>query len=1274
MSLFKRQIRVFTATFALLALFIVCAAVSAKAQTQANAGDLTGVVTDPNGAVVAGAAVTARNAAINLSRSATTDESGTYKIISLTPGEYEVTIEAANFKKSVYPTVRVNIGETATLNAQLELGAVGEVVTVSGSQTEVVETTRTAVSTTIDQQRIENLPINQRDYLGFTLTTSNVGRDNGRPIGPAPTSGLNFGGQRGRSNLVQVDGADYTDNSVNAARTTAPQEAVQEFQVVTNSFAAEFGRSAGGVVNVVTKRGTNAFTGNVFGFIRDKSIQATNPFTPRELLLATSGDERAPFTRGQYGATLGGPLAKDNTFFFFAFERRQRNESGFFTSNVAQGLTSSITLAAPILPFTQNFSRLTPEQAQFAQQLLATGNQQLVSLAVNYLYLASSGSNTGLTGFNPLISAGGAIPAGQQIGSRFIATGAPVPVGTQNSLGQFIAFRPLNNLDRIFPVTEKTNFFSLRLDQNINDKNQFYLRFGYNPSDITGIQVESQNQALGQNDFSRTGVQEFKDYAAVAGLTSTFGNFVNEARFNFGKRRYSFLSQNGDAVAFNIADTAYIGRELFSPVRRDENRFQLADNLTWVTGDHTFKFGADFNWVDIPKFEFELNFAGLFNFGATSPALAGLPTQIQLPNGTVLTTPQFSAVQAYGLGLPTNYIQGIGNPVGSYSNKPIAFFAQDSWKLFKNFTLNYGVRYDVELTEQKPTVPFTDTLTGIRLTDADLRAAEDVLGVQQGIPRDFNNVAPRLAAAWDLFGNGRTVLRGAIGLFYDHPLLAVAANSDIADAAQQQQLILTAGSPSPTALLNAAQVFQGTVCGTASPNPLCPPGLRTPGVAASSQYQFGRQRFNDQTFPGFGPVLPFTLPVEKDFKYAYATQANFAIEHQLDRNTSVSAQYLFVGARNLPHPRDVNAPRTDLQIENFRRFAGRLPTSTTEAIAFSVPTASTPAFTVVIPGIIAVNNATGQRFISPAVANFFRPNAPNYFLAFAASNGLVNKALLDSQLAGTLRTPGILTPFGSVNAQVSDGRSDYNALTLDVKRRFANNFQFLASYTFSKSIDDSSDLQTLLLPQDNFNFRNERALSLFDQRHRFVFSGLVGSPVDWRKSENLLYRILSDFTVAPIVEISSGRPFNIITNVDTNNDQSSSTDRPNVLADGTLCIPGQLIPPSTTQTCGSLFSTDSEGRLVFASGNLGRNMGATRPYASVDLRVTRAIRFGERIRLDIIGEVFNLFNRFNEGAASPNIDAVRATGFERTKNGRYRSRSTAAFDARQFQFGLKLNF
>jgi hypothetical protein len=1240
----------------------------AYGQTQSNAADLQGTVRDPSGAVVSGATVTARHSATNISKATTTNDQGAYLIVNLTPGDYEVTVEAANFKKAVLPAVTLTVGQRADLDVALEVGQVSEVVTITGATAELVETSKTAVATTVDQQRIENLPINERNYLAFALTTSTVARDNGRPIGPAPTTGLNFGGQRGRSNLVQVDGADNTDNSVNASRSTVSQEAVQEFQVVSNSFAPEFGRSSGGIVNVVTKSGTNDFHGNVFGFLRDKNFQARNPFAPIA---------KPDFRRTQYGVTLGGPLDRDRTFFFFAFEQRRRDESGFFTSNVAQGLGGSVTIGAPFLPFSQTFNNITTPQQSYVSGLLATASALIGSgttaniaqgtaiagAAVQYAALASSGGNTALTGTNPLRSVGGAIPAGTVIGPRFFLTGAPVPVGTTGTNGLPIAFRPLNNLQKIFPVTDRTTYNSIRLDHLITKDHQFTLRFGYNPSRITGIQVESQNQSLGQNDFSRTGIQKLRDFATVASLTSTLaGNMVNEARFNFGERRATFTSQNGEAVAFNISDAAFIGRELFSPVVRTETRYEWTDNLSVVAGNHTLKFGGDYAFVRIPSAVFELNFAGLFNFGGLSATtLAAFPT---LPG--VGAAPDFTPVQQYGLGFPGSFIQGYGDPVSRIGNKPMAFFAQDSWKIRPNLTLNYGVRYDYELTQTiPPALSFRDPLSGITLSQADLLAAQNVLNVQQGFPRDKNNFAPRLAVAWDPQNNGKTVIRAAFGLFYDHPLLAAAFNSDIGDAAQQQQSTLISGSPSPTSLLNAVQVFQGTVviCNFAG----AVPGVNcTPGAASSAQYQFGRQRFNDQTFPGFGSLLPFTLPVNKDFEYAYANQGNLTVERQLTKNMALSASYLFVGAHHLPLPIDVNVVRGDLLVANFRRFANRGPNSFGEAVLpTSFPTTAPGStftnpltgetFAVVIPGFMM--QGPRGRVVNPAAVNFFRPSGPNYFLVQAFG---IPKAVFDSQLAGTLATPtSVISPFGDVNAQSSIGNSTYHALNVDLKKRFSNNMQFLASYTWSHSIDDSSDLQTLLKPLDNRNLKLDRADSLFDQRHRFVFSGLVVSPPSWRTSDSGARRFLADFTLAPIFEISSGRPFNILSVADQNFDLQSSNERPSVTATGLLCIPG---PTSTI--CPTALPAD---------GTLGRNAGITHSYASLDMRLMRSIHFGERARLDLIAEGFNLFNRFNEAAAAPFFTAVNDFG-QRAGNGRYYSRPTASYDPRQFQFGVKLNF
>lgn len=1270
-----------------LALVITLSAAAVLAQAQATAADLAGTVVDPNGAVVPGATVTARNLGTSITRSTTTSNDGSYRLIALPPGEYEVTSEAATFKKVVISPVRLTVGQSAELAINMEIGGQDLVVNVSGDSVELIETTKTSISTTIDEARIENLPINERSATGFALTISTVGRDNGRPVGPAPTSGLNIGGQRGRSTLVQVDGADFTDNSINAARSTVSQEAVQEYQVTTNSYLPEFGRATGGIVNVVTKSGTNDFHGNVFGFIRDKSIQARNAFAP---IIDGDPKKRPPYTRVQYGFTIGGPIIKERTFFFGAFEQRRRQESGFFTSDVIGNATSSVTI--PVIPglnpIARTFTNLTSGQAAYINTLLSAGTAAAVCTARTYAFFAGSGSATALNGTNPYISPndGSGCPAISPIGPgvigpRFILSGAPVPL-TRDARGELVAFRPLNQLRKIFPISEATTYNSIRVDHLITSGQQLSFRFGYNPSNVNGIQDESQNQTLGQNDYSRTGIQQIKDTSFGASLSSVLPrNLVNEAYFSFGRRKANFDSQV-PSVAHQIAGTGFIGSNPFSPVDRTEKRFQIRDNITWAVGDHLVKFGADFNWIDI-KASFELNFPALFNFSqqAGSSLIAGCDS-VALPLAN--RCPAFTANQTYGLGFPSVFIQGFGNPNSAIKNKPIAFFVQDTWKIFKNFTLNYGLRYDVEFTEEFAPTAFRDPLTGITLSEQDIQTAQDALNVTQGFPRDNNNFAPRVGGAWDLFGNGKTILRAAGGIFYDHPLLAVAFNSDIADGSQQQQATLVPiGGPSPTGLFNAFQVFHGTVCGVQGSSAAICGAAVTPGVASSSQYQFGLQRFNSSNFTGFGPILPFTLHVGKDFQYPDAFQGNLGIEQMIGKDMSFSANYITVNARHLAHPQDVNTVNTQALIDNFRRFtannpfacpvngvaapcgpSGRAPTNLSEAAFFysQVPTGANPLYTIVVPGFIAINNTNGQKIVNPIAANYFRKLGPNYFFVQALTG--LNKATFDALIAGSLRTPGPINPYSDVNAQVSDGNSSYNALNLEVKKRFSSNMQFFATYTWSHSIDDSSDLQTLLKPQDNTNFRAERANSLFDQRHRFVFSGILGSPDRWR-SGNGFQQFLSGFTVAPIIEIGSGRPFNVIAPGDANGDFQSTNERPFVLSDGKLCR-GQNTSASDPN--------DPVCVLGFPiSGNLGRNMGVTHGFFSVDMRLTRKIRFGERISLDLIGEVFNLFNRFNEASANPFYTVVNAFG-ERSGSGRYFSQPTSAFDPRQFQFGAKFNF
>ena len=375
---------------------------------------------------------------------------------------------------------------------------------------------------------------------------------------------------------------------------------------------------------------------------------------------------------------------------------------------------------------------------------------------------------------------------------------------------------------------------------------------------------------------------------------------------------------------------------------------------------------------------------------------------------------------------------------------------------------------------------------------------------------------------------------------------------------------------------------------------------------------------------------------------------------------SLSASYIMVNAHHLAHPQDVNNVNSTSLVENFRRFAGRAPANLSEAAFFTVPRVCNaqnpcpPGYTVIVPGFIGINGL-GQKVVSPIAADYFRRLGPNYFFVQALTG--LNKATFDSLLAGSLRAPGPINPYADVNAQLSDGNSSYNAMNLELKKRFSSHLQFLASYTWSHSLDDSSDLQTLLKPQDNLNFRAERSDSLFDQRHRFVFSGVIGAPDGWR-SGGSMHRFMHGFTLSPIVEFSSGRPFNILAVGDANGDFQSTNERPSVLPGGVLCATG--VDPGCFQG-------------VFPrSGDLGRNMGITHNYMSVDARLARRVNLGEHVRMDIIAEGFNLFNRFNEAAGNPFYQVVNAFG--KRKGGKYYSKPTSAFDPRQFQLGLRFAF
>jgi hypothetical protein len=1238
----KATLRLFC--FAVVLIFVHQSAFAQGAAT----GDLDVSVKDSKGNTVTNATVAVRDVAKGLERAGSGDGQGGYSVRQLPPGNYSVIVEAPGFARAEVASVAITVGGMAELPVTLTVAGGKEIVEVT-SQAEIIETSRSSTTNTIGERSIDNLPINGRNYIQFTLTDSQVQRDSAPETGAAPTSGLNISGQRARSNLVNVDGADYIDNSTNGVRSTVSQEAVQEFQIITNSYAAEYGRASGGVVNIITRSGSNDFHGDVYGYLRDRDFQAVNPF---------STTPNPAYTRVQAGTAFGGPIKKDKTYYFFAYEITRRHETGFSSigvDNFGQQSFDATGIFDPLLPAgTFTIPVASPAQVAFLAPFAQAGPApQAVQF---YTWLVGTSSLLATTGSQGAFAALPFAPPGSgplQFPTSCNVVVAPICAGLPAS------FQSVGSQEGNFPVFEGTSLYSFRLDHNISNNNRLTLRANVSPSTVTGIEVSGEEQPFGQNAYSRTSEQTYRDVAGVAQDTWTIGaNKVNQFLFQYARRGLSYYYNTaipgGSDPAVNIPGYAYFGREPYSYIQRVENRYQFKDDFSWSIGKHATKFGVDFNYIPITA-TFTVNYGGVYDFGSFNVAPFGFPSSF----------PSLSALQAYGAGLPGDFIQGLGSPSDSFSNKPLGLYWQDSWRVRPNLTLNYGLRYDVEFPPQlKP-------LQGLAL------AAYNELGLEKGIQTDWNNIQPRIGVAWDPKGDGKAVFRGSFGMFYDHPLLGLYFLGDASDGSTSGQLAfggtgLCAGAGNP-ANLNAIPIFQGLLpSASGSVSSPCSP-TTNPAVLAALNYLPNQQQFKAQNFPQsvflnqnylnpatFLPLgfQPFGYPQGKNFVYSYSQQVNLTYERDLGDGYALSVAYNFNGGRRLNRPINANTVRGDLMVRNLNA-----------AVAAGVNQPTDSPFTVSGCGV-----GPGGPYVPAALTNFFRPGGVNPSIGLAllsspATAPCVTEVLPAVQELYRLNTNCNLTsptltgcvPFGDMDANYSNGSSVYHGLTANLRKRFTNHYQFLASYTWSHAIDDSTDLESTLTPQDSYYPDADRSSSLFDQRQRFVLSGVYQSGK--LSGSGFASKFFSNWTFATSIELSSGRPFNIITGNDDNYQLSSLTGRPNTFVNPACTAIGNLPVNSKYSPTGvfqepCVFSFN--GTLASLDGNLGRNAGITPWVVFNDVRFAKRVTFSERFNMDFITDMFNIANVYNVSAVSPLFTNA--------------GQATAAFDPRQFQFALKVNW
>jgi hypothetical protein len=786
--------------------FALLFATTAFSQSQMARGDIKGTVFDPTGAVLPSVAVGITNMATGLVRETLTGGLGKYTFLLLTPGEYELVFELNGFGTEIRRPVRLLVGQSLSIDSTLMSAQVQQEVIIT-AQVPVVELGRTQQADTITERSIDELPINQRNFLDFTLLTPGVTDSKSLvsfTLPLTPTSGLSFAGQSGRNNSVTLDGLDNNDNGVAAVRSTISQDAVQEFQINRSNYAAEFGRASGGVINIVSKSGANDVHGAVFAFLRNQALDARNAFA-----FGPNGtDTDPPFKRVQSGFTVGGPLVRNRSFFFLSYEGRYQRESNFST-------------------FLENedIFELTESQDELLTALSAAP-----------------------------------VPSFQFLG------GALRGALTTTEAVYPDTIRLLRNNSGVFPFRNNDNTVSLRADHQISSQNQVFARASYSDTDTVG------GSFGGLKGPSRGADFQVRDFSFSFGDSHFFKpNVVNEFRFQYANRQFNTFSADAFGPEININGTALVGRDFFLPAVRNERRFQLVENFTYVGGRHELKFGGECQHIR-QKGSVEIFFGGRFSFGEVIP-LASVIDGFAGPGTTAATSeglaalgradlvPALSApitsLQSYNLGLPTVYQQGFGDPVISILTPIMAGYVQDKYQITENLTVYVGLRYDMEF-QPSP------------------------------IHRDTNNIAPRFGFAYS--PDQGTVIRGGYGFFYAPVFQAVPFIETVLDGTQVSQLLvpstdvsapfgITTTSAEVWEFLNQQDIIGNRLITAADIAPL---GL-SPGTTPSVLF-------------GSSPELV----------NPYSQHASFGIERELSTHWSASVDYLLNRGVKLLRSRNVN--------------------------------------------------------------------------------------------------------------------------------------------------------------------------------------------------------------------------------------------------------------------------------------------------------------------------------------------------------------------------------
>ena len=943
-------------------------------------------VNDQTGAVIPGASVTLRNTQTGAQRSDVSESHGLSVIAGVPAGNYELTVEAKGFTTRKLP-VSLSVGQTASLVVTLGVTVTQQVEVQEVAQG--IDTEKSDISQVIDTTKIDDLPISGRDFIDFVLLTPSVNVGRSTAVGAqSPFTEtvlkLSFGGLReSHTSFFALDGIDYTTSISGVQRISPSQDWVQEFRVVDSPYTGDNGRNLGSVVNTVTKSGTNEVHGSAYEFFRNNNLDANN-------LLAAPGFNTLRFN--QFGATVGGPIRKDKTFYFLGYEGQRRAESPVYSAFIINAINT------PGL-----FGPGSPSINQVKQDL----------------------------GLQP------------------------------ESLNSILT---IDDYDKV--IAKTNNIFS--------DKTFLNITYLFNDS----RKKNARGAAPGEGLPSSYRDNPVRDQTVYGNLIHVFNHdLTSETLVQYGRRTFNLEPKGlGFEPALGIPDLLSSGGFVGSVRFYREQHFQVAENITYTRGNHTFRFGGEVQpiWTgtQVPLFS--------PGFAIFAPQTFFLPP----PNdGTPVAFLFLEPRSLFGTQIPNrdpNFEAGLYagpseqtfNDATTVNYRHIlwSLYAQDQWKARPNLTFTLGLRYDVD----------------------NLPSGSDLKQIGGFHPTQYGNVQPRAAFAY-AFNGGKGVLRGGFGLFtgpfvYSDILVSWVGASEFTPFTQ----------PFLPDFSNPSQNLIGFgPSGAVGDAPIFP--LRSDFVNFVTKGMYPAPTQLGQVPLGYA---------KKDFPLPFSEQASVELEHQLGKDFYMTLGYQWQHASRLPVYSSINgAPQ---------------------------------------PGC--------DLLVSSGCKQFFAP---------------------------------LPEPFGFVLYVKPIGFSIYNAGTLSVRKAFSHHFNFLANYTYAKSIDIATTVNLPNTPENYLHPEFDRAVGDNDIRHRFTLAFLTESPKEWP----IYFR---DFKFSTVTSLQSARFFSINAGFDTNGDSFPFPDRVGVSP---------------------------------------RNSYKGDPYYDVDLRLQREIPFTERIKGEASIEAFNVLNR-------PNVEDV----------------------------------